>query len=152
MTEAADWVASRIIERYGRPGRVAYMVMFRLQNSADFSHIVPPRESIVAAWIDAGSGLLPATAESALERCKILQAVHTLARAPHQMTADERRQMMARSVLFSVQQTATDLVEVRLISRSLTFSPKGDREANEQWKPGSEGWYSAYRPRDEDDE
>ena len=151
MADASDWVTDRILERYSRPGRVAYMVMFRLKGGTGFSGVLPEEDSIIAAWIDGGNGLLPAASQAALERCKVLQAVHTPSDAPHRMTAEERRQMMARCILFTVVQSADDLVEVQLISRSLTFTPKGDREAYEQWKPGGEGWYSAYHPRDEDE-
>src|SRR5258708_28328290 len=103
--DPADWVANRIVERYGRPGRSAYLVMFRLKEGSDFSGVTPKPDSIEAAWIDAGSGLLPAKVEAALARCETLRAVHTPADAPHRLTSDERRQMMARCILFSVVQS-----------------------------------------------
>jgi hypothetical protein len=40
-------------------------------------------------------------------------------------------------------------VQVRLLSRALHFTPRGDREAFETWQPGEGGvWYSVYTPRE----
>ncbi len=141
-----EFVAARIAERYAHPGRVAYLYLFQLEPGSDFSPLMPPVESTLAAWLDEGGGLAPVAVETAVERCRA--AIHTKPDPANQraMTSNQRRQMMARSILFSVTQPADDLITVRLLSRALHFSPKGDREAFEEWHRAGEGWYSAYQP------
>lgn|SRR5258708_1716563 len=146
MPSDVDLVAHKIVQRYAHPERKAYLYMFRLKPASDFSAIVPAPENILAAWIDEGNGLLPAAVDSALVACSAAREPHTNPRAPGKLTSHERRQLMARSVLFSVEATAPDLIEVRLSSRALTFSPKGDREVLERWQRTGAEWYSAYQP------
>jgi len=146
-----EFVAGRIAARYGHPGRTAYTYLFQMKPDGDFGPLVPDSESVITAWMDEGSGLLPAPIDTAIEHCRAVHANKTDLTTPRKMTSHERRQMMARSILFAVTQPAADLVEVRLLSRSLVFSPKGDREAQEQWRPTGEGWYSAYRSGQDED-
>jgi hypothetical protein len=145
-----EFVAGRIAARYAHPGRTAYTYLFQLKPDSDFGPLVPDPESVIVAWMDEGNGLLPAPTDTAVEHCRAVLANKTDLTTPRKITSHERRQMMARSILFTVTQPA-DLVEVRLLSRALVFSPKGDREANEQWRPTGEGWYSAYRSGQDDD-
>jgi hypothetical protein len=145
-----DFVTGRIVARYGHPARAAYLYMFRLRPGADFSPILPPQEAALAAWVDEGDGLLPTPIEAAIERCRAALEIRPDVDKPQRLTAHQRRQMMARSVFFSLEQTAEGLIEVHLQSRSLAFSPKGDRIAHETWRPTRDGWYSAYRPHPED--
>jgi len=148
MVEALDEVAAQIARRYAHPGRKAYTYLFRLRPDAPFSAIVPTHDSVLTAWLDEGEGLSPAPIDSALDRCR---AVHTIGpdlQRQTQLTSHQRRQLMARSILFSVTQRSEDVIEVHLMSRALTFSPKGDREVTEEWRRGANGWYSAYRPHE----
>ena len=142
----ADLVTQKIVQRYAHPERKAYLYMFRLNPGSEFSSLVPAPESVLAAWVDEGSGLLPAAAGLALAACAITLEVHIASGTPKKLTPHERRQQMARSVLFTVQESMPDLIEVRLISRALAFSPKGDREAHEHWQRSGSDWYSAYHP------
>ncbi len=146
MPSDVDLVAHKIVQRYAHPERKAYLYMFRLQPGSDFSAIVPAPENILAAWVDEGNGLLPAAVDSALVACSAAREIHINSRTPGKLTTHQRRQLMARSVLFSVEATAPDLIEVRLRSRALTFSPKGDREILERWQRTGADWYSAYQP------
>jgi hypothetical protein len=68
---------------------------------------------------------------------------------PQNHTPTERKQLMGRSVLFSVRPLAADRIEVHLVSRSLIYTPKGDREVIEEWRRAEDGqWYSAYKKDD----
>jgi hypothetical protein len=145
-----EFVAGRIAARYAHPGRTANTYLFQLKPDSDFGPLVPDPESVIAAWMDEGNGLLPAHIDIAVDHCRAVFANKTDLGTPRKMTSHERRQMMARSILFTATQPAADLVEIRLLSRALVFSPKGDREALEQWRPSGEDWYSAYRPYDEE--
>jgi hypothetical protein len=145
-----EYVAGRIAARYAHPVRTAYTYLFQLKSGVDFGPLVPDSESVIAAWMDEGNGLLPAPIDTTVDHCRAVFANKTDLSTPRKMTSHERRQMMARSILFTAIQPAADLVEVRLLSRALIFSPKGDREANEQWRPSGEGWYSAYRGDEEE--
>ena len=148
MTEPIDFVAARIVTRYSHPSRSAYAYMFRLKPGTDLGGMTPSVESIITAWVDEGEGLIPSPPEIAVDHCRIAQRHKPDADRPRQMTPHERRQMMARAILFTVSQPSADLVTVHLVSRSVCFSPKGDREAHEQWRRTGEGWYSAHVPRD----
>jgi hypothetical protein len=146
VSSATDYVAARIAERYGHPGRAAYTYLFRLKPGSDFGPLVPDLASVLAAWMDEGDGLQPVPVEAAVEHCRAALNSKPVLSRPQRLTPHQRRHMMSRSILFSVEQPAEDLVTVRLVSRALHFSPKGDREAFEQWRPTGDGWYSAYRP------
>jgi hypothetical protein len=146
VSSPTDYVAARIADRYANPARVAYTYLFRLKPDSDFSPLVPDPAAVLSAWIDEGEGLAPASAETAVEHCQQIIDSKLDLLQPRNMTSHHRRQMMSRTILFSVEQPADDLVTVRLLSRALYFSPKGDREAFEEWKPTGEVWYSAYRP------
>ncbi len=146
VSSPTDYVAARIAERYAHPGRAAYTYLFRLKPDRDFGPLVPDPESVVSAWLDEGGGLAPVPVESAVEHCRAALAAKPDLTRPQQTTSHQRRQMMARSILFSVDQREENLVKVRLLSRALHFTPKGDREAFEEWRPTGGGWYSAYRP------
>ncbi len=149
MVAALDEVAAQIARRYAHPGRKAYTYLFRLKPDADFRAIVPALDSALTAWVDEGAGLAAAPLDTALDHCR---AVHNagadLQRQPG-LTSQQRRQLMARSILFTVTQRSEDVIEVHLSSRALAFSPKGDREVTEEWRRGESGWYSAYRPQGE---
>jgi hypothetical protein len=148
MVDPLDFVTQRLVERYGHPARTAYLYMFRIKADSNFSLLIPESESIIAAWVDEGSGLALTKADEALERCGMTKSVKTVSEGPRKLTSHQRKQMMARSVQFSVVQSSPDLVEVHLMSRSLGFSPKGDRETHELWRPTGDGWYSAYKPEE----
>ena len=149
MSADEDAVAQKIVQRYAHPERKAYLYMFRLIPGSDFDSLVPAKADVVAAWVDEGDDLLPATVDVALAACAGIREIHTTDAGPRKLTSHQRRQLMARSVLFSVQATTPDLIEVRLMSRALTFSPKGDREAHERWRRTGVDWYSAYQPERE---
>jgi hypothetical protein len=152
VRSATDIVAAHIAERYANPGRFAYTYLFRLRPDSDFGPLVPEVDSILAAWMDEGGGLQTVPAELAVEHCQATRAQAPDLRRPQPLNKHQRRQMMARSILFTAVQAGDDLVQVRLMSRSLVFSPKGDREAFEDWRPTGEDWYSAYRARLQDEE
>jgi hypothetical protein len=144
-----EFVANRIAQRYANPARSAYAYLFQIKPDADFSSLIPPPEIVIAAWVDEGNGLQPTSPLSAVERCQTTkQAVSDLA-TPRQRTSHERKQTMARSVLFSVAQLSESMIEVHLVSRSLAFTPKGDREVSEAWHQSGDSWFSAYQPKDE---
>ncbi len=154
VRSATDIVAAHIVERYANPGRSAYTYLFRLKPDSDFGPLVPEVASILAAWMDEGSGLQTVPAALAVEHCRATRVQAPDLRRPQQLNKHQRRQMMARSILFTAVQVDDALVQVRLVSRSLVFSPKGDREATEDWRPTGDDWYSAYRARlrEEDDD
>src|SRR5262249_53118876 len=95
------------------------------------------------AWVDEGEGLIPTSAEIAVDHCRVARQYTPDPDHPRQMTPHQRRQMMARAILFIVSQPDPDLVTVDLVSRSVCFSPKGDREGHEQGRGTGEGWYPA---------
>ncbi|MCC7451743.1 MAG: hypothetical protein IT324_30320 [Anaerolineae bacterium] len=148
MVEALDEVAAQIARRYAHPGRKAYTYLFRLKPHAPFNAIVPAQDSVLTAWLDEGAGLSPAPIDTALDRCRAVHAIGPDLQRQPQLTSHQRRQLMSRSILFSVIQRNEDVIEVHLISRALAFSPKGDREVTEEWRRGASGWYSAYRPHE----
>lgn len=145
--EALDFVSRRIMERYSNPARRAYLYLFRLKPDSDFAPIVPIGDAILTAWIDEGNGLALMPTDESIERAR---AALDLRSNLHRLPQRTMRQTMARVVVFSVVQSAAALIAVHLLSRALMFSPKGDREVHEQWRPidNSEGkiWYSAYQP------
>jgi hypothetical protein len=149
---ATDIVVVHIVERYANPGRSAYTYLFQLKPDSDFEPLVPEVASILAAWMDEGDGLQTAPIDLAVEHCRATRAQAPDLRRPQKLNSHQRRQMMARSILFSAVQASDDVVQVRLVSRSLVFSPKGDREALEDWRPTGDDWYSAYRARLQDEE
>jgi hypothetical protein len=140
-------VIARLITRYNNPARMAYTYLFRLTSGGDFSCVIPNEGEVVMAWVDEGDGLEVAPVDHALRRCQAIQEAHITTSPAHKLTPHERRQMMARAIVFALDQHTDDLIVVHLISRSLTFTPKGDREVYEHWRLGGEGWYSAHRPQ-----
>lgn len=142
-----DTVAERIARRYAHPGRAAYVYLFRLKLESDLTPLIPATEWVVTAWLDEGSGLSPASAALTVEHCAATRSTGLNRR--HAQTATERKQQMARAIQFIVTQLDDKLIEVHLVSRALLFSPKGDREVHEQWRPASDGWYSAYQPHED---
>lgn len=141
-----DVIVSRLITRYSNPARQAYTYLFRVTPDADMTPIFPATETVLAAWVDEGGGLQPVPTADALRLSGAVRESRVAQRSEHKLTSHERRQMMARLIVFSVEQDDEALIVVHLISRSLGFTPKGDREVYEHWRLGEEGWYSAYRP------
>ena len=122
------------------------MYLFRLPIEADFSGIIPAETSILTAWVDEGGGFQLTPPADAVALCTTIRGLHLIDKGEHRMTSTERRQMMSRTVQFSLEPKADDLIVVHLVSKAITFSPKGDREVYEHWRLGSAGWYSAHRP------
>jgi hypothetical protein len=147
VSSATDYVAARIAERYANPARAAYLYLFHLKPGSGFSPLAPDPELILSAWVDEGTGLASVPVEAAVERCRAAIAAKPDLSKPQQLTPHQRRQMMSRSILFTVEQPSDKIVTVRLLSRALHFTPKADREAFEEWHPTSGGgWFSAHRP------
>jgi len=145
-----DIVAERIAVRYRNPSRKAYLYLFRLAPSASLDALVPPADHVVQAWIDNGNGLVESAIEGVVAACADASQVKPHTQSPTRLSPHERKQMMARSILFTAHQPDQDTVEVNLASRALGFSPKGDRVALEVWKRTVDGtWYSTRRERDE---
>ncbi|MCC7208629.1 MAG: hypothetical protein IT323_15080 [Anaerolineae bacterium] len=139
-------VAGRIRDRYASPSRKAYTYLFWVRDAAALDGLVPTAEQVVAAWVDEGAGLSPLDAAEAVRRCAEARARRPQDRPSGQLSPHERRQMMARAILFTLTQARPDQVDVHLWSRALGFSPKGDRQAFEQWEQTDDGvWFSAYR-------
>src|SRR5260221_6026631 len=105
MPSDVDLVAHKIVQRYAHPERKAHLYMFRLKPGSDFSAIVPAPENILAAWVDEDNGLLPAAVDSALVACSAARETHINSRTPGKLTTHQRRQLIARSVLFIVEGT-----------------------------------------------
>lgn len=140
------FVTQQIIRRYSNPARIAHSFLLRIPPDADFVPLLPAAEIALQAWSDNGTGLVEATADQTLSYCRSI-ADRAFDQAQG-MNAADRKQLMARIILFSVAQVADDEIAVHLLSRSLTFKGKGDRDVIEQWKPSADGgWYSVYRPR-----
>ncbi|MBX3080218.1 MAG: hypothetical protein KF716_01205 [Anaerolineae bacterium] len=150
MTETSpagmDIVINQIIRRYSNPARATFMYLFLLPLDADFSGVFPTPETVLTAWVDEGSGFQVTPADEAVRLCSGIQQLHIIDSAEHRLTSTERKQMMARTIQFSVEQKADDFIVVHLVSKAITFSPKGDREVYEHWRLGSTGWYSIHRP------
>ena len=144
---STDAVAERIAQRYAHPGRAAFAYLFRLKPNSDLTPLIPTAESVLAAWMDEGEGLSPVPADIAVEHCTASRS--TGLNRKRAQNAAERKQQMARAIQFIITQVDEHQIEVRLVSRALLFSPKGDREAVEQWHLGSGGWYSAYQPHED---
>ncbi len=142
---ATDYVTGRIVQRYAHPGRSAYLYMFQLAPDGDFSALIPPVVTITAAWVDEGSGIQPISPAAAVEHCQAAKESVGDPAIALRTTRHERRQMMARVILFSVTQLSETAIQVHLVSRALAFAPKGTREVVEEWRPTAEGWYSTYR-------
>lgn len=148
--DPAAIVAGRIRDRYATPARRAYTYLFRMRPGASLDALIPDPESVIAAWVDEGAGLLPAPPAEAVRRCAAAREVRPHDLPPAQLSPHQRKQMMARSILFIATPQDADRVEVHLWSRALGFSPKGDREARETWlRAAGDFWYSAHR--DDDD-
>jgi hypothetical protein len=145
-TTAFDIIIDQIIRRYSNPSRTTFMYMFRLPIEADFSGIVPPASSVLFSWVDEGSGFQSTQPVDAVQLCASIRQLHLIDKPQRRLTSTERRQMMSRTVQFSLKSEADDLIVVHLVSKAITFSPKGDREVYEHWRLGSTGWYSAHRP------
>jgi hypothetical protein len=145
MIQPVQYVAERIAQRYAHPSRTAYLYLFQIKADTDLTSPVPDPESVVAAWVDQGAGLASAPIELAVEQCAATYNLKLRMTRPR--TPDERRRQMARCVMFTAAQSSEDTVNIHLVSRALAFSPKGDRVADEEWKPtGDGGWYSVYNP------
>ena len=140
-------VINQIIRRYSNPARATFMYLFLLPLDADFSGVFPAPENVLTTWVDEGSGFQATPADEAVRLCAAIQRLHIIDSAEHRLTSTERKQMMARTIQFSVEQKADDFIVVHLVSKAITFSPKGDREVYEHWRLGSAGWYSAHRPQ-----
>ena len=146
---ATDDVTARIVRRYANPARTAYLYLFRLKPGGELGPIVPEADSVLAAWADEGEGLLSTPPDEAVRKCAAAHAVGLeIAQTPQKLTPHQRRQLMARSILFTVEQISDSVINVHRFSRALAFSPKGDRKVTEEWHPSNEGWYSSYRPPD----
>jgi hypothetical protein len=147
--KATDDVAERIARRYAHPERVAYTYLFRLAPGNDFGPLVPLADHVLSSWMDEGDGLAKVEADSAARNCQAAYEAMQEARrqSKRPKTSHERRQQMARSILFTVTRPAEDEIDVHLLSRALAFSPKGDREVVEKWRRSAEGWFSSYQPR-----
>ena len=139
-------VTLKIVERYSRPGRTAYMYLFRVTPESDLTALIPPASIVIAAWMDEGNNLVVSSIDTAIAHSTATRNAAPNLTAPQKLSSDQRRQMMARVVIFSVSQLNDDEVEVHLVSRSLIFSPKGDREVTEKWRRHGDSWYSAYQP------
>jgi hypothetical protein len=146
VASPTEAVALKIVERYSHPGRTAYLYLFQLKPGVDFASLIPEASGVIAAWIDEGANLVATPVDTALAHCKTTQEIAPNRDVPQKLTSHQRRQMMARAILFSVNQLDADEVEVHLVSRALIFSPKGDREVNEKWLRSGDSWYSAYQP------
>jgi hypothetical protein len=144
---ALTYVSERIAQRYAHPGRAAYLYLFRLQVGSDFSALVPSIAQVIEAWIDEGQGLKSADPASVIAACSIVRDAKLQFSKP--TDSPSRKRQMSRAVLFSVDQTDDDSINVRLISRAVSFTPKGDREVNELWRRTGTGeaWYSTHRPQ-----
>ena len=146
MVDPEAYVAQRIVQRYGHPGRTAYVYLFRVKPDSDLGLLIPTAESVHTVWIDEGSGLIQSTPAIAIANGNAIRALQITTSGPQKLTSHQRRQMMARSIVFIAIQSAENEVSVTLVSRSLTFSPKGDRTAHEKWLRMGEDWFSAYQP------
>ncbi|MHB8627984.1 MAG: hypothetical protein ACYDBJ_17390 [Aggregatilineales bacterium] len=142
--DATEFVAGRIVTRYGHPARAAHLYLFRLMPNSDFGLAPPDPQTVIASWMDEGGGLAPVAPNEAVAHCQAARAMLQ----EHTTIRPETRRLMARLVVFSVEEHETEaLVIVQLFSRALAFTPKGDRRATETWRraeDGTNGWYSAY--------
>jgi hypothetical protein len=122
------------------------MYLFRLQPGSDFSSLIPTADSVIEAWMDEGEGLQRTETKTVINHCKIVYDAKLQFSKP--TDSPSRKRQMSRAVIFSVDQPDDDNVNVRLISRAVSFSPKGDREVNELWRRTGTGdeWYSTHRP------
>jgi hypothetical protein len=145
-TAGVESVIEQIIRRYSNPARVTYMYIFQLPIDGDFSGVVPAADQVITAWVDEGSGFQVMPADEAVRLCEGIRQLHIIDKPQRRLTSTERKQMMARTVQISIEQKADDLIVVHLVSKAITFSPKGDRDVYEHWRLGSTGWYSAHRP------
>ena len=152
MTRPADSqdplqiVAGRIRDRYATPSRKAYTYLFWVHVSGTHEALIPAADAVIRAWVDEGAGLLPSDREEAVRRCAATREQRPQDGPSGQLSGHARRQMMARAIVFTLEQTGAGQIDVHLWSRALGFTPKGDREAHEQWECTVDGeWYSAYR-------
>lgn len=147
-------IAERIMTRYSNPSRKAYTYLYWVGAAMALTDLIPAPEVVIAAWVDEGAGFVPTPADSAVSAGRAAAAIKPhQAAAPTQLTPHQRKQMMARAIAFTATQTGEHEVTVQLVSRSLGFFPKGQREVTERWLRTVDGtWYSAYRSdQDEDD-
>ncbi len=144
--DALARVAGRIRDRYATPSRKAYTYLFWVRDAAALEALIPTPEQTIAAWVDEGAGLLPLDGAEAVRRCAEARARRPQDRPSGQLSPHERRQMMARAILFTLTPVRPDQINLNMWSRALGFSPKGDRQAFEQWEQTDDGlWFSAYR-------
>jgi|GEM_PF-1075519 len=148
-TSSLTYVTQRLVDRYGMAGRTAYLYLFRVQPGSDFVLLIPDAAQVIDAWIDDGAGLQVTTANTAIDRCRTALD-HRIAHAPQ--NTQERRQHMARVVMFSIDLQSAERISVDLFSRALFFTPKGDRRVGEIWLPTADSWYSSARARESDAE
>jgi hypothetical protein len=146
VTNPLEAVALKIVERYSHPGRTAYMYLFRVTPESDFTALIPSASDVIAVWMDEGNNLEQSPIDTTIAHSTVTRNAAPTLTAPQKLTSTQRRQMMARVVVFSVSQLNDDEVEVHLVSRPLIFTPKGDREVTEKWRRSADGWYSAYQP------
>jgi hypothetical protein len=139
VTPGLETILGKICERYSHPSRVAYLYLFHLVNSADRGVLIPNASEVLQAWIDEGSGLALTDPQNGIAQCQATANFRT----SHPANTHERRMSMARVVTLTVTQDSAVQYSVNLISRALHFSPKGDRQAFETWRPAEGSWYSA---------
>jgi hypothetical protein len=146
-------IAERIRARYSNPSRKAYTYLYWVRDVVTLTDLIPTPEAVIAAWVDEGAGFVPTAAEAAVSAGHAAAAIKPHQAAPSRLTPHQRKQMMARAIAFTATQTGENEVTVQLVSRSLGFFPKGQREVTERWLRTVDGtWYSAYRSdQDEDD-
>ena len=153
MVAAHDVVAAQIVRRYNNPERKVFAYLFQLTPEADFRPLIPSPTAVIAAWMDEEGGLIETPVETAIAHAYAIAAIPK-PRMYHagNYTPFQRKQMLARTVLFSVRERDADTVEVHLFSRSVVFTPKGDHDGYELWTRDGDGdWYFAHRPGEEGD-
>src|SRR5689334_15339135 len=97
-------VALKIVERYSHPGRTAYLYLFQLPAETDFAPLIPNADVVIAAWMDEGDKLSPSPADTAVALCRATKELAPNLTRPQKLSSQQRKQMMARSILFSVRQ------------------------------------------------
>jgi hypothetical protein len=121
-------VVARIHARYANPARKAHAYLFRVGSAAALEVLLPSADDLLAAWIDEGHGLHPLPPAEALARCQA-----ALNSQPPRRT----QQQMARAASFCLGSTIEadqTLIVADLVSRSLHYTPKGDRRVRELWQ------------------
>jgi hypothetical protein len=143
-----EQVVGRLLRRYANPERKVFAYLFRLHPEADFAPMLPNSESVIESWIDEGEGLTVTPTATALARMQAIMAIvkpRVYNAANH--TSLERKQLLSRSVLFSLRPLDTETIEVHLYSRAVLYTPKGDHDGYEVWRHDADGeWYFDHRP------